>query len=74
MALTDEFAGSDGDMITAALRILGLGPVVGARTWGGVIGIDEWFRLVDGTTMTIPKYAMWLDTYEHLLKVGQPRT
>jgi tricorn protease len=63
VALTDEFAGSDGDMITAALRILGLGPVVGARTWGGVIGIDEWFRLVDGTTMTIPKYAMWLDTY-----------
>src|SRR2546421_17359 len=32
VALTDEFAGSDGDMITAALRILGLGPVVGART------------------------------------------
>jgi tricorn protease len=63
VALTNEFAGSDGDMITAALRILGLGPVVGARTWGGVIGIDEWFRLVDGTTMTIPKYAMWLDTY-----------
>ena len=63
VALADEFAGSDGDMITAALRILGLGPVVGARTWGGVIGIDEWFRLVDGTTMTVPKYAMWLDTY-----------
>jgi tricorn protease len=58
VALTDEFAGSDGDMITAALRILGLGPVVGARTWGGVIGIDEWFRLVDGTTMTIPKIAV----------------
>ncbi len=28
-------------MITAALRILGLGPVVGARTWGGVLGIDD---------------------------------
>jgi tricorn protease len=63
VALTDEFAGSDGDMITAALRILGLGPVVGTRTWGGVIGFDEWFRLVDGTTMTIPKYAMGLDGY-----------
>jgi len=63
VALTDEFAGSDGDMITAALRILGLGPVVGTRTWGGVIGIDGWFRLVDGTVVTIPKYAMWLETY-----------
>jgi tricorn protease len=63
VALTDEFAGSDGDMITAALRILGLGPVVGARTWGGVIGIEGWFRLVDGTAITMPKYGMWLDTY-----------
>jgi len=63
VALTDEFAGSDGDMITAALRILGLGPVVGTRTWGGVIGIEGWFRLVDGTEVTMPKYAMWLETY-----------
>jgi tricorn protease len=63
VALTDEFAGSDGDMITAALRILGLGPVVGTRTWGGVIGIDGWYRLVDGTEMTMPKYAIWLENY-----------
>jgi tricorn protease len=63
VALTDEFAGSDGDMITAALRILGLGPVVGARTWGGVIGIDGPYRLVDGTSVTFPKYAVWLSTF-----------
>ena len=29
----DEFAGSDGDIVTAAIRSLGLGPVIGARTW-----------------------------------------
>src|SRR5262249_19858257 len=63
VALADEFAGSDGDMITAALRMLGLGPVVGTRTWGGVIGIEDAFRLVDGTAVTIPKYAIWLDTF-----------
>jgi tricorn protease len=63
VALADEFAGSDGDMITAALRMLGLGPVVGARTWGGVIGIDDPFRLVDGTAVTVPKYAIWLETF-----------
>ena len=40
VALADEFAGSDGDIVTAAIKILGLGPVVGTRTWGGVIGID----------------------------------
>ena len=40
VALTDEFAGSDGDIVTAAIKSLGLGPVIGARTWGGVVGID----------------------------------
>jgi tricorn protease len=63
VALTDEFAGSDGDMITAALRILGLGPVVGTRTWGGVLGIDDRYRLVDGTSVTVPKYGVWLSTF-----------
>jgi tricorn protease len=59
VALADEFAGSDGDMVTAAIRILGLGPVIGARTWGGVIGIDDAHDLVDGTSVTIPRYAAW---------------
>ncbi|HEY6279445.1 MAG TPA: PDZ domain-containing protein, partial [Streptosporangiaceae bacterium] len=63
VALTDEFAGSDGDMITAAIRILALGPVVGARTWGGVLGIDDPFRLVDGTQVAVPRYAVWLSTF-----------
>ncbi len=40
VALTDEFAGSDGDIVTAAIKSLGLGPVIGTRTWGGVVGID----------------------------------
>jgi tricorn protease len=61
VALADENAGSDGDIVTAAIRILGLGPVVGARTWGGVIGIDTPFVLVDGTAMTVPRYAIWLE-------------
>ncbi len=60
IALADEFAGSDGDVIAAAIRALGVGPVVGARTWGGVIGIDEGFHLVDGTAITVPRYALWL--------------
>ena len=63
VALADEFAGSDGDMVTAAIRILGLGPVVGARTWGGVIGIEAPHMLVDGTAMTVPRYAIWMDGY-----------
>ena len=61
VAVADELAGSDGDIVTAAIRILGLGPVIGARTWGGVIGYDAAHELVDGTQITVPKLAFWMD-------------
>ncbi|MCW2717911.1 S41 family peptidase [Pseudonocardia sp.] len=61
VALADEFSGSDGDIVTAAIKRLGLAPVVGTRTWGGVIGIDSRYGLVDGTGVTQPRYAFWFD-------------
>ncbi|WP_461013591.1 S41 family peptidase [Streptomyces daliensis] len=63
VALADEGTSSDGDMITAAFRLLGLGPVVGARTWGGVVGMTGRHRLVDGTVITVPMNAAWFDAY-----------
>jgi tricorn protease len=63
VALADECAGSDGDIVTAAIRILGLGPVVGARTWGGVIGYDSEHELADGTQMTVPRLAFWMNGF-----------
>ncbi len=63
VAVTDECAGSDGDIVTAAIRTLGLGPVVGTRTWGGVIGIDNGHELVDGTQVTVPRYSFWFTQY-----------
>ena len=63
MAVANEFSGSDGDVVNAAIRALGIGPVVGTRTWGGVIGIDSRYQLVDGTAVTQPKYAFWLEGY-----------
>ena len=65
VALADEFAGSDGDIVAGAIRTLGLGPVVGTRTWGGVIGIDGMpgHLLVDGTHMTVPRYSFWFSQY-----------
>ncbi|MBR7678488.1 hypothetical protein KDA82_37090, partial [Streptomyces daliensis] len=44
-------------------RLLGLGPVVGARTWGGVVGMTGRHRLVDGTVITVPMNAAWFDAY-----------
>jgi tricorn protease len=61
VALTDGHAGSDGDIATNAFKRYGLGPVVGTRTWGGVIGIDGRYSLVDGTSVTQPKYSNWYD-------------
>jgi tricorn protease len=61
VALTDDCAGSDGDIGTHAFKRYGLGPVIGTRTWGGVIGIDGRYELVDGTSVTQPKYAFWFD-------------
>ncbi|WEH33922.1 PDZ domain-containing protein [Streptomyces sp. AM 4-1-1] len=63
VALADEATSSDGDMITAAFRLLRLGPVVGQRTWGGVVGMTGRHRLGDGTVITVPMNAAWFDTY-----------
>ncbi|MFS4095294.1 S41 family peptidase [Streptomyces sp. AF1A] len=63
VAVANEFSGSDGDIVNAAIKALGIGPVVGTRTWGGVIGIDSRYHLVDGTLITQPKYAFWLEGY-----------
>jgi tricorn protease len=60
VAVADEFSGSDGDIVNAAIKALGIGPVVGMRTWGGTIGIDSRYHLVDGTLVTQPRYATWL--------------
>jgi tricorn protease len=59
VALCDETSGSDGDIVTAAIKIMKIGTVVGTRTWGGVIGIDGYQQLVDGTSMTVPTASFW---------------
>lgn len=61
--VANEWSGSDGDIVNAAAQGMGLGPVIGVRTWGGVVGIDGRFSLVDGTAVTQPRYAFWLKGY-----------
>ncbi|MFI6935619.1 S41 family peptidase [Streptomyces sp. NPDC050287] len=63
VALADEATSSDGDMITAAFKLLRLGPVVGQRTWGGVVGMTGRHQLGDGTVITVPMNAAWFDAY-----------
>ena len=59
VALTDEHSGSDGDIFSHSFKLMGLGPLIGKRTWGGVIGISPQHALVDGTMTTQPEYAFW---------------
>jgi tricorn protease len=59
VALTNEYAGSDGDIFCHSFKMLGLGPLVGKRTWGGVIGIWPRHALVDGTVTTQPEFSFW---------------
>jgi tricorn protease len=59
VAVTNQFAGSDGDIFSHCFKLYGLGPLVGMRTWGGVIGINPRHRLVDGTETTQPEFSFW---------------
>ena len=59
VCLTNEQAGSDGDIFTHSFSMMGLGTVVGMRTWGGVIGISADIRLADGTITTQPEFSFW---------------
>lgn len=59
VAVTNEYAGSDGDIFSHVWKLLGLGPLVGRRTWGGVVGIWPRHRLVDNTVTTQPEFAFW---------------
>ena len=52
--LIDQDAGSGGDIMPYLFRQTGLGPLIGTRTWGGVIGIAVNPRLIDGGMLTVP--------------------
>lgn len=59
VALTNEYAGSDGDMFSHNFKLMNLGPLIGKRTWGGVIGIWPRHGLVDGGMTTQPEFSFW---------------
>lgn len=61
VALTNEQAGSDGDIFCHCFKLMKLGPLIGKRTWGGVIGIAPKVSLVDGSITTQPEYSFWFE-------------
>lgn len=61
VAVTDENAGSDGDIFSHCFKLMKLGPLVGKRTWGGVVGIWPRHVLVDRSMTTQPEFAFWFE-------------
>jgi tricorn protease len=57
VALLNEDSASDGDIFPAAFQALELGPLIGKRSWGGVIGIYELGALIDGGSVYVPQFG-----------------
>jgi tricorn protease len=57
--LIDEFAASDGDIVAYRFKKYKLGPVVGKRTWGGVVGIRGTMPFLDGGFLNRPEFSRY---------------
>ena len=57
--LINGWSGSGGDCFPFYFKQSGLGPLIGTRTWGGLIGITGSPRLVDGGGVTVPTFAIY---------------
>src|SRR5262249_50852263 len=57
--IINEFAGSGGDAMPWYFRKAGVGPLVGKRTWGGLVGISGYPPLLDGGFVTAPTFAFF---------------
>jgi tricorn protease len=57
--IINEFAGSGGDAMPWYFRKAGVGPLVGKRTWGGLVGIGGYPPLLDGGQVTAPSFAFF---------------
>jgi tricorn protease len=57
VCIINEYAGSGGDALPYYFREEGLGPLIGNRTWGGLVGISRGIPLMDGGYVTVPEFA-----------------
>ncbi|MBC6995088.1 PD40 domain-containing protein [Lewinella lacunae] len=57
--LVDETAGSGGDLFPYLWRKNELGPIIGKRTWGGLVGVLGYPEFIDGGSVTAPNVAFW---------------
>ncbi|MBD3375233.1 peptidase S41 [candidate division KSB1 bacterium] len=59
VCLTNRQAGSGGDELPYLFQKRGMGPVIGTRTWGGLVGVSMFIKLIDGGGLTAPDYRIY---------------
>jgi tricorn protease len=69
VVLIDKYSMSDGDLFPYGFRKLGLGKLIGTRTWGGIVGISGSLPFIDGADLRIPFFTSYsIDTGEWIIE------
>jgi tricorn protease len=66
--LINGWSGSGGDCFPFYFRTAGLGPLIGTRTWGGLIGITGCPGLIDGGSITVPTFGIYSTKGEWIIE------
>jgi len=59
VVLINQYSASDGDLFPYGVKKYGLGPVIGVRSWGGVVGIRGSLPFIDGASLNKPEFASY---------------
>jgi tricorn protease len=57
--LANGWSGSGGDAFPYYFRLYKIGPIIGMRTWGGLVGISRQVPMLDGGSVTAPEFGTW---------------
>ncbi|GHV38166.1 tricorn protease [Bacteroidia bacterium] len=59
VCLINKYSASDGDLFPWGFRALGIGKLIGTRTWGGIVGISGSMPFIDGTDIRVPFFTSY---------------
>jgi len=68
VCLIDKYSSSDGDLFPYGFRQLGLGKLIGTRSWGGIVGISGSRQFVDGQDMRTPFFTSYSTDGEWIIE------
>ena len=68
VCLIDKYSSSDGDLFPYSFRKLGLGKLIGTRSWGGIVGISGSKEFVDGQDMRTPFFTSYSTEGEWIIE------